>query len=443
MKIRTKLVVALFLGISITTIQAQEMSLKECLAYGMQNSPYVTLSNNELEMFKYNKRDLISDYLPAINASGQMDYNAKLPITVIPAGDFAPQDIRMKMGMPHSNSATIQLEQKIYDHSAIVGMTGVRDYRELSNLSAEKTLEDLTYSIATAYYQVLVVNQQVKLLQESKNQYSELNRIMELQLEKGVITKIDYNRIKVAYNNISSQLSLVETSKETTVNYLKVMMGMPIDTPLEVQEDKNLIEEASIPEESRIDVSKRLDFLIMQKNVDLQELNTRVTKYSFLPKLSGYARYGANSYADSFKDSWSSFNDFASIGLSLSVPIFNGLKMNTAYHKQRIQLENLRAQSKIAEEGYKVELLNSKTKMIETYTSLVANSENLELAKDVYETTNLSYQKGAASLTDFLNAEFSYKEAQNNYLTSLVNMLSSRLDYEKSKGNLTNYLNNK
>ncbi|MBN9294735.1 MAG: TolC family protein [Flavobacteriia bacterium] len=440
---KIKLLLVLLVTGSQLKAQSNVMDLSQCLNYGLEHSPYVTLSKNELEMFKYNKRDLYAPYLPSLNASGSLDYNAKLPVTVIPAGGFSPEELRIKMGSPNANSATIQLEQKIYDQAAIIGMKGMKDYEELSNLNSEKTIEDLIYNVAMSYYQVLIVSQQIKLLEDSRDQYTELVRIMELQLAKGVVKKVDHDRIKVAYNNIISQLSLVQTSKNVAINRLKVVIGLPIDSDLQINEDQKELEDTALPGEAQINVSERLDYKINQMNIKLQELNTRVTKYSFLPTLSGYARYGANSYAQTFKDSWNNFYDFASIGLKLNVPIFNGLKVNTNYNKQRIQLENLKAQSTIMEENYKVEYLNSRTKLIEAHTSYTTNLENLNLAKEVYEVTNLSYQKGASSLSDFLNADYSYKEAQTNYLTSLVNMLSSRLDFEKSKGNLSNYLNNK
>ena len=47
---------------------------------------------------------------------------------------------------------------------------------------------------------------------------------------------------------------------------------------------------------------------------------------------------------------------------------------------------------------------------------------------------------GAASLSDFLNSDYAYKEAQSNYITSLLNFLSGRLDYEKSQGTLNTYI---
>lgn len=451
MKVTFRILILSLAFVGQVTAQAPVMDLNQCLAYGLEHSPYITLSKNEIEMFKYDKRDLISNYMPTINGSFDLTYNAKLATTVIPASDFGlgmppgggeVEDLKLRMGQPHSNTAVIQLEQKIYDHSLLVGMTGVKDYQELSQLNADKFIEDLLYNVSMAYYQVLVVDQQIELLEGNLNQYTELVRIMQLQLDKGVIMPVDFNRVKVANNNIKAQLSLMKANKTDVLNNLKRAMGMPLDQTIDIDTRKKLEVEANLPLELDMDISNRIDFRINMKNIDLQEINVRSTKFGFMPTLSGFARYGANSYGESLRDSWSTFYDFAAIGLSLKIPIFNGLKANTQYHKQIIQLENLKAQSVLQEEGFKMELMNTRTKIIEAHTSYSTNKENVELALEVYEQTNLAYQKGAASLSDFLNAEFSLKEAQTNYLTSLINMLSSRLDYEKSKGNLSNYLNN-
>src|SRR5690554_5015107 len=234
----------------------------------------------------------------------------------------------------------------------------------------------------------------------------------------------------------------MEARAKDAKNNLKMNMGMPLDEEIKISAKDKIVIDSSLPIEP-LNISERLDLKINNKNIELQEINLSVTKYSSLPTLTAFARYGANSYGETFRESWKKFHDFSAVGLRLVVPIFNGLKTNTAYHKQVIQLENLRAQNEILTQGSMMELTNSRTKMVEAHTSYSVNQDNLNLAKEVYEQTNLSYQKGAASLSDFLNADYSYKEAQTNYLTSLVNMLSSRLDYEKSKGNLINYLKNK
>jgi outer membrane protein len=84
---------------------------------------------------------------------------------------------------------------------------------------------------------------------------------------------------------------------------------------------------------------------------------------------------------------------------------------------------------------------NSNTKLLSSYTSLTKDKDNLDLAKEVFETTNLQYRQGTASLTDFLNADYSLKEAQSNYINSLLNYMSARVDFEKSQGTLSAYIN--
>ena len=71
----------------------------------------------------------------------------------------------------------------------------------------------------------------------------------------------------------------------------------------------------------------------------------------------------------------------------------------------------------------------------------VCSKNDEHIAKEVFESSSLEYQKGVSMLSDVLNADYSYKEAQSNYMNSLINFLGTRLEYEKSKGNLKNYIN--
>lgn len=416
-------------------------SLSDCLNYGMNHSPYMTITNNQKEQGKYDKREAYAPYLPQINGSAELDYNAKLPVTVIPGGFLGPEEIRMKMGLAHSNSLAVQLEQKIYDQKAIVGLKAVHSLTKKANLTSKETLQSFIYNTAVAYYQVLTVDQQIKLLEANKEQYGKLVNILQVQYDKGVAKEIDYNRVKVAYNNTLSQLNQIKTARDVALNRLKVMMGMPIGDSLQLADPKNMLDNIQLPAQEPVNITNRPDYQLDQLIYKLQTINTKAIKYSFLPKLSFFAQYGANSYSNDFGDSFHQFNDFSTIGLKLTVPIFNGLSVNSAYHKQRLQLESLKAQNTIKEEGYKIEYLNAQMKLQEAYTSFQTNKRNLELAQQVYDVSSLSYQKGAATLSDFLSSDFSFKEAQNNYTSSMIRLLTAKLDYEKAKGNLSNYLN--
>lgn len=418
----------------------QTLNLHDCIEYGLANNPTSTIFKNEVELAKYTNWSAIGNYLPSINGNYSHDFNAKLQTSIVPAGIFGPDEIRMQIGQKHINSALIQVEQKIYDQTALIGFKAMRFNDSLARLKLLKNNEDLIYNTANAYYNVLIIVEQEKLLNENEKQYADLLEIMKLQYDKGTIRKMDYDRTRVAYNNIKSQLNVLKANKEMAVNRLKTAIGMPIEQEIKLNEELPLDNSVVTPVESRFDVTERLDYKIQEQNIILTEIQTKIARYSGLPTLSAYARYGANAYGTEFGPSFKNWFDYSAVGFKVNVPIFNGLKVHTSYKTNQVQLMNLKESARLNIENYKLESQNASTQLYSSYNNLTSNKENMVLAKDVYDASNVSYKAGQSSLTDLLNSDYSYKEAQSNYIYSLLNYITSRLTLEKSKGTLTNYI---
>ena len=62
--------------------------------------------------------------------------------------------------------------------------------------------------------------------------------------------------------------------------------------------------------------------------------------------------------------------------------------------------------------------------------------ENLELARDVYNTIQLQYRSGIKAYLDVITAETSLRSAQSNYANALYQVLSSKLDVQKALGTI-------
>ena len=60
------------------------------------------------------------------------------------------------------------------------------------------------------------------------------------------------------------------------------------------------------------------------------------------------------------------------------------------------------------------------------------------LAEKVYTQTQLQFKEGTVDITDVVQAENSLRDAQNNYLTTLVNLRTAELDWKKATGSLVN-----
>lgn len=60
----------------------------------------------------------------------------------------------------------------------------------------------------------------------------------------------------------------------------------------------------------------------------------------------------------------------------------------------------------------------------------------------MYANTQLECKQGVSKTLDLVQAETSLREAQNNYFNKLLSLYIAKIDYEQSKGNLENFINN-
>lgn len=424
-----------------TPLGGVSLSLKECVAYALKSHLSNTIANNEILAANEKAKEALAGYLPQVSTNITFDDNLKRQVSVIPAGAFSPNEIRIQFGNQYNTNATAQVDQVIYDKAMLLGLKASEPNKQLAVLKKEQTEDNLIYSTANAYFQVLVYLEQEKITLENEKKYRELLEILKLRWEKGVIKKTDFDRTKSTLNNILSQKSIIQANKEVALNKLKNVIGMPLSVQIKVLEIANYELQTKIERENDLEVNNILDYKIQNNNILLQELEVKRKQAAFLPTVSMYGRYGVMSFGNDFGKSLSNWVDFSSVGLKINVPIFSGYRKNSQLKQSEISLLNARTNQKMSLENLNLAFQNSASLIQKAQSDLKINKENLAFAKEVFESSSLEYQKGVSTLSDVLNADYSYKEAQSNYVTSLINFLSSRLEYEKSKGNLKSYIN--
>ena len=60
--------------------------------------------------------------------------------------------------------------------------------------------------------------------------------------------------------------------------------------------------------------------------------------------------------------------------------------------------------------------------------------ENLDLAREIYEKSNLKYKEGVGSSLEIVQSESELKNAQVNYLNSMYDLVISKIEFNKSIG---------
>lgn len=432
----------LILTVVLKTAAQQPFSLKQSLEYGFENHPTIATSLNDIESAKYRVREGYSAYLPQINGSFSLDDNLKLQTNVIPSGTFGnPQPIEVRFGTKYAAVGNVQLDQKIYDQSLISGFVAYKPSVDLSRMNMGKAKEDIAYNIASSYIKVLVVREQVNLLRTNLASYNKILNVIQLQYNKGVAKKTDFDRIRVTVNNIQSQLTLAEANLQLVENSLKVSMGMDVQTPIVLTDTVEFKQVRSESPVGQFNVQNRMDYKILEKSVYLREVQLKIARSSYVPTISGYARYGAQALNNNFGDMWGKWYDFSSIGLRVNVPIFDGLARNARIKQSKFVWLNEKENLRLYSMQFQMQYDNAAVQVQRSRVSVLTDNENLVLAKEVFEQTTVQYQNGVATLSDLITSENSYKEAQTNYINSLLNLRISELDLQKANGTILNYLN--
>lgn len=416
------------------------MSLRECIDYGLKHHSLTTISNNEIAIAKERVREGLASYLPQLNGSVAMDDNIVRPTTVIPAGTFGPDEVRVQFGNQYQTNALIQLDQVIYDRSMLLGLKALDPYADVAALNKEKNEQSLMYGIAMAYYGVQINQEQQKLLQENETKFQKLADILHLQVDKGVARKIDYDRIVVTVANIRSQRQVLDSEIEIALNRLRNAMGMDLDEPLAVEagswnKQQALDTNGPVPGTGRV-----MELHIQEKNIVMQELDVRRKRAMYLPTLGVYGRMGAQAFGNEFGKSFEHWYGYASFGLNLKVPLWNSFRTPAQVKQAELTLISARENLKMTKSNIELQQLNAETQWRNSQANLETNQQNITLAKDNLDVTQLQYGQGVATLSDVVSADYAYKEAQANYITSLLRVLTARLAYEQAQGTLQSFL---
>jgi len=439
---KKNMIVAFVCFLPFQLFAQQQWDLKECIDYGLKNNRNNTVYENEKKAADAKAKEALADYLPKVSLSGSLDNNLKVQQSIIPAGVFGPEPVKVAFSQKYNSNATAQLDQTIYDQSLLNGLKANKYNRQQADANIRQSQETIIYNISNAYYQIHVYREQLRLMKDNLETYSKQIEVSGLQVQKGVTLKKDLDKVTVDYNNAVSQLRVAESNLSLSENQLKYEMGYPMATalPLDSIAQRDITPPAAIDAyNGSFLAANRTDYQLSEINSKLLQIDEKRIKAGALPKLTGYARYGAVGFGNTLGPAFNDLSPFSAVGLKLNIPVFDFFKRNAQYNQARYKSLNAAENLKMDADKYNLEYENSRTKLLKAQSSLEGDKRNIDLAESVFRTTDLQYKKGVENLTEWLNARNSIKDAQNNYLNSLFTFLQARLDLEKAAGSLKTF----
>jgi outer membrane protein TolC len=179
----------------------------------------------------------------------------------------------------------------------------------------------------------------------------------------------------------------------------------------------------------------------MKKQEQLLEFQKKSIIAGYYPTLSLQAGY--NYIGQGPKMPWGAkpsdgvyWSDFSSVGLNLRIPIFSGFNTRAKIRKADIELKTIKVDLADTKLALDLAFANAKTQIDNSMITINNQKSNAQLAKEVLSNTKNNYLQGLTSLTDLLDAENAYTEAQNNYTAAVLDYKLAEIQLIKSKGEL-------
>ncbi len=416
---------------------AQQVSLEELTAKALTHNLDVRSSQLEQQITESRIKEVKASALPQVNFAGDYKYYIKIPAQVIPLSAFGGPEgsySAAAFGLPWNLGTTVQANQAIYNPSIMIGLKAAKVGREVSELQIRRTREDIAYNVAVSYYNAQTLAQQVKFLEGNIEALDRSIRITDLQFQNQLGKGIDVDRLRLSKVSMQTQIESLKADYVKLVNLLKFLAGIPQSEELTIN---NTIQEATVvvptSQESGLN---RTELLLLDRQQFANTLEQKNIKAGFLPTVSAYgvanhsvfAIGGDQSYLKGIPAYW--------LGLQINWNIFDGYTRRHKLSQKQLEGQQLSLNLQKTKESISMDITNARTQMSVQNQNLKTSEEQVRLAQKVYEQTQLQFKEGTIDISNLIQTENALREAQNNYLTSLVKLRTAELDWKKATGNL-------
>ncbi len=435
----------------VVVAQTQRLSLKQCLNLALENNQTLAISRYEEQVGEQQIRETRARALPQVNASGNLTDNYKRQVLVLPPGFQSPgQDGPLKVGLTYGTAINADVSQTLMDASVFTALKAAKAGRAYYKQSTRQTEEDVIHQTAQVYYRILAAREQIRAQDSNIAKLTNIVAATQGQYDNGLARKIDLDRIKVNLTNARTQrlqqLNLVAVQMAN----LKMLIGLPAEMDI-MPEEISLREiekkAASYVPAEDFDIEDRTEIQVVDVQIRLSNLQTKAFRAENYPKLNAFFNYGYNGVTNNFDSYFKSKSNsdaiwygVGSFGLRLSIPIFDGFARNARTQKSIIQGLELRKRREGLVLSLKANYQNARTQIVNSISTIRSQKENVELASQVYSSSQSNYNLGLATLTDLLESQTSFIQAQNSYTQALLDYKIAELETIRSAGNLRSLL---
>lgn len=433
---------------------ALTLTLEEAIDLALSDNPTVKVANLEIERYDYVRKQTLSSLYPQVDAS--LQYSLALRRQEMTEG--------FSFGGKNTFNTAASLSMPLFVPAVYEQLKLNRTQMESAVESARATRIDMIASVRSAYYNVLLAQQSLAVLQEAVLTTERVVANTKSLYDNGLASEYDYLTAQVQLSNLRPQVLQTENAIGITKLQLKMYLSLPAEVDVEVVgtldgfRDKVLLSE---------DYSRDISDNTTLRNLDIQAQmlrhQERLLKASRMPMVAAFGQISyigqervdlsglmggmaggagrqqcdivAQTRAAAASQSKFWWQCPISVGAQISIPLFAGFKTVNQLREVNNQMSQLNIQREYAEQGIRLQVEQAINTLITARETMLSNERTVEQAQKAYDISYTRYNAGAGTILELNSSQLSLTQAQLSYSQSIYDYLSAYANYQKTLGN--------
>ena len=428
--------------LSLSVAEAQvSLTLDQAIEIALSDNPTIKVANLEIERYDYVKKQTVASLYPKIDVSGQ--YSLALRRQEMAEG--------LSFGGKNTFNATASLSLPLFVPSVYRQMKLNETQMALAVEEARATRIDMVAAVRSAYYNVLLAEQSMKVLQEAIATTQRVVDNTKELYENGMAAEYDYITAQVQLSNLKPQVLQAQKGIDLTKLQLKMYLSIPEETEIIVIGSlDDFRDEVLLGTDYEVNVAENTTVKNLELQSELLDHQEKLIQTSRMPTIAAFGQisYIGQEHSDLSKLMGGTGGGAAApteqskfwwqypinIGAQISIPIFAGFSKTNQLRAVRNQRAQLDIQREYAERGVVLQVQAAINNLLTARETMLSNELTVEQAQKAYDISYARYGAGAGTILELNSSQLTLTQAQLNYSQSIYDYLSAHAEYEKACG---------
>ena len=405
-----------------------QITLDQALEIALTESNTLKIADMTVEKSGYAQKGSYASLYPNINLSSSYQRTLLKQVMVM---DMGGQPMEIKVGRDNNVSASASASMPLVN-------APLWESLKLSALDVELAVEQARSSkismisqVKQAFYGVLLAKESLTVMTQAYNNAQANYEKTLHRYQVGKASELEKLRAQVNVMNAEPNVSSAENAVLLATWQLKAVMGLNLDTDIEVVGDiADYTEQLLTPYASEDNLSNNSSLMQLDIQSRMLESTIKMQKKQYLPTLAASINYNYSAMGDDELRWFPSSN----AALSLNIPVFDGFQKHYNIKQSKINKDILDVQRIDTERQIRIAIRNYNDRIALCVKNYTAANSTVEIAQKSYEISEKMYEVGKATLVELNDAQLALLQAQLTQAQAIYDFMVAKASLDELIG---------